>query len=605
VHVVATAGHVDHGKSTLVRALTGMEPDRFEEERRRGLTIELGYAWTTLNGGEETIAFVDVPGHERFFATMLAGLGPAPAVMFVVAADEGWRQQSTEHLAAVDALGLDQGLLVVTRSDLADPGPAIEQALTEIARTSLRDVPAVAVSARTGQGLAELRPALSRLVRSLAPPRRDGRIRFWVDRSFTIRGAGTVVTGTLGSGTLAVGDELQLGDRRLRIRGLESLGQTQSQVAAVARVAVNLRGVEVEDVARGDALLTPGAWPLAAEVDVRCQPPQATARAVTGSGVTELPAELVLHIGTAAVPVRVRPLGDELARLRLSRPLPLEPGDRLVLRDPGRHAVAAGAVVLDADPPALRRRGAAAARAGWLSQAESTDPAAALAEQVRRRGAARRSELVALGIPVADPAQVQVVGDWVVDPATWQQWQDQLRTAVDERAATRPLDPRLSLEDARRRIGAPDRELVRELSAAAGLAYADGRIGRPAEKSASLGPAEAGLAQLEQHLSGQPFAAPEKPELDGWGLGVAELAAAERVGRLVRLAPDVVLLSTGPAQAMRVLAALPQPFTTSEARQALGTTRRVAVPLLEYLDRRGWTVRLDGGHRRVRAPSGQ
>src|SRR5215210_2246227 len=215
MHVVATAGHVDHGKSTLVRVLTGMEPDRFEEERRRGLTIELGYAWTTLDGGD-TIAFVDVPGHERFFATMLAGLGPAPAVLFVVAADEGWRQQSQEHLAAVDALGLRHGLLVVTRSDLADPTPAAEQALDKIARTSLGEVPVVSVSARTGQGLTELQPALSRLVRSLPAPRRDGRIRFWVDRSFTIRGAGTVVTGTLGSGTLAIGNELQRGDRLLR-----------------------------------------------------------------------------------------------------------------------------------------------------------------------------------------------------------------------------------------------------------------------------------------------------------------------------------------------------------------------------------------------------
>jgi selenocysteine-specific elongation factor len=409
-----------------------------------------------------------------------------------------------------------------------------------------------------------------------------------------------VVTGTLGSGTLVAGEELQLDDRRLPIRGLESLGQPQQQVSAVARVAVNLRGVEVEDVARGDALLTPNAWPLTTEVDVRCHPPQATGPGATRSAVADLPAELVLHVGTAAVPVRVRPLGESVARLRLHRPLPLEPGDRLVLRDPGRHAVAAGAVVLDADPPELRRRGAAAARADSLQKAESIDPAAILAAQVRRRGAARRADLVARGIPVTDVSSVQVVGDWLVDSAAWTEWQERLRAAVDERAAARPLDPRLSLEDARRRTGVPDRELVRELSTATGLAYADGRIGRPGSESASLGPAETGLAQLERHLSEQPFAAPEKPELESWSLGVAELAAAERAGRLVRLAPDVVLLPTGPARAMRVLAALPQPFTTSAARQALGTTRRVAVPLLEYLDRRGWTIRLDGGHRRVR-----
>ncbi|HEY0239270.1 MAG TPA: GTP-binding protein, partial [Friedmanniella sp.] len=210
MHVVATAGHVDHGKSTLVRALTGMEPDRFAEEKRRGMTIDLGYAWTRIGDGPAgtELAFVDVPGHERFIASMLAGLGPAPAVMFVVAADEGWRRQSEEHLAAVDALGLTNGLLVVTRSDLADPGPALAESLEHLAGSSLGAVDAVAVSGTTGAGLDDLRRALVHLTGTLPTPRTDGRVRLWVDRSFTIRGAGTVVTGTLGAGTLTVGDTL-------------------------------------------------------------------------------------------------------------------------------------------------------------------------------------------------------------------------------------------------------------------------------------------------------------------------------------------------------------------------------------------------------------
>jgi selenocysteine-specific elongation factor len=224
MHVIATAGHVDHGKSTLVRALTGMEPDRFAEETRRGMTIDLGYAWTTLAGGE-TVAFVDVPGHERFIATMLAGLGPAPALLFVVAADEGWRQQSEEHLAAADALGLQHALLVVTRSDLADPTPTIAQAQARIAESSLGRVTAVPVAATTGAGLPELRAALQHFVAGLPPARTDGRVRLWVDRSFSIRGAGTVVTGTLTSGRLRTGDSLQLGARLVRIRGLQTLGE--------------------------------------------------------------------------------------------------------------------------------------------------------------------------------------------------------------------------------------------------------------------------------------------------------------------------------------------------------------------------------------------
>ena len=209
MHVIATAGHVDHGKSTLVRALTGMEPDRWAEERRRGMTIDLGFAWTVLPQGEQ-VAFVDVPGHERFVTNMLAGLGPVPAVMFVVAADEGWMPQSAEHLAAVDALQIEHGLLVITRADLADPGVATELAVAELAGTSLAAVECVAVSGRSGAGLNELRSALGRLVARLPAPDVAAPVRLWIDRIFSISGSGTVVTGTLPAGTVSEGDELEL-----------------------------------------------------------------------------------------------------------------------------------------------------------------------------------------------------------------------------------------------------------------------------------------------------------------------------------------------------------------------------------------------------------
>ncbi len=206
MHVVTTAGHVDHGKSTLVRALTGMEPDRWAEERRRGMTIDLGFTWTTLPTGS-TVAFIDVPGHERFVPNMLAGVGPVPAVMFVVAADEGWMPQSREHLEALD---VRHGLLVVTRSDLMDPELAREEALEHLASSSLGRVCAVCVSGVTGSRLDTLRTALSELVATLPAPDVEADVRLWVDRAFTIRGAGTVVTGTLAGGTIHVGDELEL-----------------------------------------------------------------------------------------------------------------------------------------------------------------------------------------------------------------------------------------------------------------------------------------------------------------------------------------------------------------------------------------------------------
>ncbi|MFB9840437.1 selenocysteine-specific translation elongation factor, partial [Actinoallomurus acaciae] len=318
MHVVATAGHVDHGKSTLVRLLTGMEPDRWAEERRRGMTIDLGFAWTAPEQGDR-LAFVDVPGHERFVTNMLAGVGPVPAVMIVVAADEGWMPQSAEHLAAIDALKVRHGLLVVTRSDRADPAKALAQARAEIARTSLGDVEAVTVSGATGEGLPDLRAALGRLVTRLPAPDPGASVRVWVDRAFTIKGSGTVVTGTLPAGTVRTGGELLLDGRPVRIRGLQALKENVAEVSAVARVAINLRGVERDEVFRGMALHT-GEWTATGLIDVRVEE------------ATRLPREPVLHIGSAAVPVRLRPLGDDAARLTLTRPLPLHVGDRLLLR---------------------------------------------------------------------------------------------------------------------------------------------------------------------------------------------------------------------------------------------------------------------------------
>lgn len=620
MQVIATAGHVDHGKSTLVRALTGTEPDRWAEERRRGLTIDLGYAWTTLDSGER-LAFVDVPGHQRFIGNMLAGLGPAPAVLFVVAADEGWRRQSEEHLAAITALGLRHGILAVTRSDLADPASALAEARAHLAASSLGEVPAVAVSGTTGSGLDELRRMLDDLVSGLPAPDPAARVRLWVDRSFTIRGSGTVVTGTLGAGTIRVGDTLGLRGGPVRVRGLQSLGEEHQEVQGVARVAVNLRQVAADDVARGDALLTPDAWLTTRTVDARLMPTSVAPVRDHGGGATngratndgspsmtsrELAGELMLHAGTVAVRVHVRPLGGGNVRLTMAEALPLQAGDRAILRDPGRQWVVAGALMLDVDPPALRRRGAAAVRGRQLADAGGMPD---LVAEVSRRGAARVADLAALGIPqqvltnAADTAEaasgLRRVGEWLVTPIQWDHWVRDLSAAVDANAGANPLDPGLSLEAARRVCALPDVRLVGAVASDARLQLDAGRVTRPGA-APSFGPAEAGLQALESRLRHTPFDAPERPDLQQWGLGHRELAAAERTGRVLRLADDVVLLPATPALAMRVLETLPQPFTTSAARQALKTTRRVAIPLLEHLDARGWTRRLDGGHREVR-----
>jgi selenocysteine-specific elongation factor len=586
MHVVATAGHVDHGKSTLIRALTGMEPDRWAEERRRGMTIDLGYAWTELANGTQ-LAFVDVPGHQRFIGNMLAGLGPAPAVLFVVAADEGWSRQSEEHLAAIHALRLRYGLLAVTRSDLADPEAAMQEAVSRIAQSSLGEVPVVAVSGATGQGLDELRGELARVVGMLPPPDVDSRIRLWIDRSFTVRGSGTVVTGTLGAGRLRVGDTLELGEGRVTVRGLQALGVAQDEVAAVARVAVNVRGVAQEEVARGDALLAPSAWLRTTTVDVRLE-------RAAGMGDKALPDGLILHVGTAALPVRLRSLGGAIARLTLPEPLPLCIGDRAILRDPGRQSVAAGALVLDPDPPPLRRRGAAVARAAALQDA---DGRADLRAELSRRGLIRADRLAAIGVPVTGLADdVRSVAGWLVSAQVWDRWRQDIPLRLDRWATAHPLDPDMAAEALRRALGIPDRDLLERLLTDAELTTTDGRVRRP--RAADL-PGESAVVQVEQRLADAPFAAPDRDELTALGLGRKELAAAERAGRLLRLTDDVVVLPSAPAGAIALLRDLPQPFTVSEARQVLQTSRRVAVPVLEYLDRKRLTQRDADQRRRV------
>jgi len=588
--VVATAGHVDHGKSTLVRALTGMEPDRWAEERRRGMTIDLGYAWTALPSGEQ-LAFVDVPGHQRFIANMLAGLGPAPAVLFVVAADEGWSRQSEEHLMAAHALGIGHGVLAVTRSDLADPGPATRQALGRLARSSLREVESVAVSGLTGAGVPELRDALDRLVARLPPATQDGPVRLWVDRAFTVRGSGTVVTGTLAAGSVAVGDELELNGRRVAVRALQSMGRDYQRLTPVARVALNLRGLPRDGIGRGDVLLTPRAWRHTLVVDAR----------VEADG--RLPTELTLHVGTAALPVRVRPLGADVVRVRLPRPLPLRAGDRAVLRDPGRHVVAAGLLVLDADPPELTRRGAAGRRAAELrDRGDKPDPTA----EVVRRGAVRRGHLDMLGIELGSLTSapdrsgelaVREVGGWLIAPGVWHGWLEQAPVVVGNWLARSPLERGMPLGALARTLVLPDAGLAATVAAESGLDVVDGRA-QPVGL-VSLGAAEAGVARIEQRLRADPFAAPDSDELARQRLGRRELAAAENAGRLLRITADIVLLPSAPAQAVQQLRLLSQPFTASQARQALATTRRVAIPLLEYLDARGLTERIDVSGRRV------
>ncbi|MBM6591581.1 selenocysteine-specific translation elongation factor [Brevibacterium sp. RIT 803] len=601
MYVLATAGHVDHGKSTLVNALTGMEPDRWDEERKRGLTIDLGFAWTTLPSGRE-LAFVDVPGHEKFLANMLAGVGPAPIVCLVVAADKGWQAQSSDHRDAITALGITRGLVVITRADLAPESVTAteSQIRAELRGTPLADAPVLTVSATSGDGIDALITTLDQVTAEAPAPDARARLRLWVDRAFTIKGAGTVVTGTLTAGTLRTGDRLRLvgetSDESTAVRGLQSRNSSAEVVAPSARVAVNLREVAADDIHRGDALITDDAWPIVEIIDVRRTMGQPLDEGVHG---------LMLHIGTAAVPVHMRPFDGDHARLTLERPLPLQVTDRIVLRSPGSRNVFAGVIILDVDPPELSRRGAGTRRARALTDRPETGDILA---EVARRGAVERARLVRFGLTLPDAVEgvEEIAGGWLVHRPTLEKWVENAETIVKAKLAAEPLAagvPEKALAEELRRVDPPlpgtgGQELVAAIASRAGLDTVKGMV-RPPGHTADLGPAEAGVAEVERRLAANPFAAPEADDLRELRLGARELAVAESAGRLLRLGDGVVVSPRTPAQAMRLLAGLDQPFTTSAARKALGTTRRVVIPLLEHLDGRGWTRRIDNTSREV------
>lgn len=576
MHVVATAGHVDHGKSTLVRALTGQDPDRLEAERRRGLSIQLGYCWTRLSGVGD-VAFVDVPGHERFIGTTLAGLGPVPAALLVVAADDPWMPQAAEHLAALDALHVEHGLLVVTRCDLADPGPALERASVELARTSLRGARAVTVSGRTGHGLDTLRSELAILLGQLPPTDPTAAVRLWVDRSFHVRGTGTVVTGTLPAGTIRVGDVLESAGREVRVRSIQSLGQRATSAHGVSRVALALAGKAADEIGRGSVLVTPGAFEYADVVDVD----------LTGEGpVSERP---LLHLGATSQSVHVRPLSSGFVRLRLDPPLPLRIGDRALLRDPGSRRLW-GLRVVDPAPPPLRRRGAATARGRELSSVDGS-----LKVEVERRGIVDRTLLARLGATGAAPPDALAVERWLVSRTRAGVLRDELVRYVEHHS--RPHRPGVPVSRVAGALDLPSEQLV------SALVEDPWQVCRGLVEpiSATLPPRlDLGLQAIGDDLATHAFSAPDADRLADLALTAADLAVLANAGHLLRLADGIVLLPGADEQALQMLSGLDQPFTVSQARVRLGTSRRVVLPLLAHLDRTGRTARMPDDRRRVR-----
>jgi len=632
MHVIGTAGHVDHGKSTLVEALTGINPDRLKEERERQMTIDLGFAWLDLPGGE-TVGVIDVPGHRDFIENMLAGVGGIDAALFVVAADEGVMPQTREHLAILDLLQIQGGVLALTKSDLVE-AEWLELVKADLATvvqgTALAGAPMVPVSARTGAGLPELKAALEACL-AACPSRPDlGRPRLPVDRVFTIAGFGAVVTGTLSDGSLAVGDEVELLPDGLaaRIRGLQTHKTKIERAAPGSRVAANLAGVDVAQLRRGMVVARPGALKPTTLVDVHFR----------HLADAELPlkhnAEVKFFVGAAEVLATARilggeapPLGEALPpgasgwlQLALAEPVAVSKGDRFILRRPSPGATIGGGVVVDAHPAARHRRrdpdviarletlarGTPGER--LLQSLEALGPAS-LADGLRKAGLDGEQAAEAMNEIRADASLAELEGEaLVMSRAAWARVEADLQVALAAYHVAHPLRAGMPREELKSRLGQEfawpltpkvfnalmARANERELLVAAGASV------RLPTHQVRFAPAQQALVdRLLAIFRREPYNTPSPKDcaaqLGAGGQGEAMLGALLEQGMLFQVSPDVLFLAeTYQAMVERIKTQLRAngKITVAEVRDLFSTSRKYALALMEHLDAQGVTKRM-------------
>lgn len=558
--VVATAGHVDHGKSSLVLALTGTDPDRLEEEKRRGLTIDLGFAHTTLPSGAE-VSFVDVPGHVRFLRNMLAGVGGVTACVFVIAATEGWKPQSEEHLRILELLGISNGIVALTKADLVDDETleVAELEVTEcVAGTFLEGAQVIPVSSPTGAGLAELQSALDQLVSTSAPVVDRGRPRLWVDRVFAAKGSGTVVTGTLVDGPVSVDDivAVEPGARRARIRGVQTAGRAVDEIGPGNRVALNLSGVDHGELARGDAVVQPQRWLTTDRVDASLNVLDSLTHDVSRRGA------YVAYVGSGEHAVKLRVLGGSAlapgahgtVRLFLPDALPLLPGDRYILRESGRDETVGGGEILDISP---------------VLRASRAAPDRSIDRVVSERGWVTVDALEQMTGERVDPS----VGEWVATEEAIHLLAGEILHRIDEGGAA-GVD--LAAFDDRERAVILTLEEIE----------VDGGRVRPIDAVDPFAD-HPFLAQLS--AGGFTPPAPDQVPRD-------ELRELARRGLVVQRDGVVFHARTIDAAALeaaRLLDANAAGFTVAQFRDATGASRKYALPLVAELDARGITRRRD------------
>lgn len=619
--ILATAGHVDHGKTALVKALTGTDTDRLPEEKARGITIELGFAHLALPG--LSLGVIDVPGHENFIRNMIAGLGAIDLALFVVAADDGWMPQTEEHLQILDYLGVGHGVVALTKCDLGDPARVAAEVRERLRGTSLGDAPIVATSSRTGTGFAELKQALEQVCAKIPVPRDFGKPRLFVDRVFTLRGSGTVVTGTLTGGALTRGEAVSLQPQNLsaRVRGLQSHNQLLEAATPGSRTALNLPDLRPQEIPRGSVVTTLAGAEASLMIDVLIA---RSARSVLPPRPLRNASVLQVHYGSARFAARVvlldrrelLPGARAVARLRLARPAFVFAGDRFIIRDSSGRQTIAGGIVLNPAATETKFRGPAErsfleARAAAPNDLENLLTTLLRRDRVRKRAALlaqsnfSEAEIAAALDRLARAKTLVVSGAFVADAGWWKALRDGAIEAIDAEHRAHPERSGLELARLRAHLTLSEAELENALVAdlcQQDFSCAQGTIKRqghlPSLPAALKGAGE----KIRTALGARPFDPPSRKELSADPGAQPALRFLLDTGEVVLLGDDVPISADAFAQMKSLIAqALRQrgAATVSELRQVLGTTRRVTVPLLERCDRDGLTKR-EGDRRRLR-----
>lgn len=614
MRVIGTAGHVDHGKSTLVQALTGTHPDRLKEEREREMTIDLGFAWLTLPGGEP-IGIVDVPGHIDFIENMLAGVGGIDAALFVIAADEGVMPQTREHLAILDLLKISGGVVALTKIDLVE-ADWLELITSEV-RAALRgsvlaNAPIVPVSARSGVGVPALLAALDQVLLQQQPRADRGHPRLSVDRVFSIAGFGTVVTGTLIDGALNVSDEVAIlpRDLRARIRGLQSHKTKIERATPGSRVAINLSGVELAEVDRGNTITTPGWLTPTILIDAQFEHLASAPRPIGHN------AEVKFFHGAAEVPAHIRLLNDEAiapgqtawVQFALREPLATLKGDRFIVRLPSPSITLGGGTIIDPQPGRRHRRFKADVIARLQTLAQGT-PAELLLKALEKSGPANSGDWfkrAALSAEIGRSAVAELIetrqiftlkDDLFIAASTWSALKTKIANELSAYHRARPLRPGMPREELKSRLNLDTKLFnpVIERAASEGVVALNGSSLRAPDFAIVFKPEQQrAIDSLLGKFKSAPWATPSFKDAEA-AIGAEVLSAVVDLGQLIQLSDDVLLLpETYRAALDRIRAHFSeQPtITVAQVRDFFATSRKYALALMEHLDAQGLTKRV-------------